>query len=272
LSRKNFVGKFFFNCFTPNVFLTGGNCKCGGPYSTPFPYNRIIGGSEVPPHSLPFQVFIDLTGRTDGITICGGSLISPNYVLTAAHCTKTLPPENIKVTVGKHNRNIKEDGEQTFTVLSNTVHPQFNSSILDNDFALLKLSTPVNIPLTNSNVGIVCLPTDLSQTFVGTKLTVSGWGTTVTPYNFSTDPYSNVLKATSLTGITNDDCQKAWGDITSNKLCARDVSSAACHGDSGGKKINTNGISKKVTSFSQLYFKIFHKTKPLANFNVFEFN
>jgi secreted trypsin-like serine protease len=252
--------KILFQLLYTNAFLAGGNCQCGGPYSIPFPYNRIIGGSEVPPHSLPFQVFIDLTGRTDGITICGGSLISPNYVLTAAHCTNTLPPANIKVTVGKHNRNIKEDGEQTFYVVSNTVHPQFNSSINDNDFALLKISTPVNIPLTNSGVGIVCLPTDLSQTFVGTKLTVSGWGTTVTPYNFSTDPYSNVLKATFLTGITNDECKKTWGSdrtITSNMLCASVVTSAACHGDSGGKKINTIVISKKVTSYSQLNFEIF---------------
>ncbi len=90
-------------------------------------------------------------------------------------------------------------------------------------------------------------------------MTVSGWGTTVTPYNFSTDPYSNVLKATSLTGITNGECQKTWGSdrtITSNMLCASVVTSAACHGDSGGKKINTIGISKKV-NFSQLNFEIF---------------
>ena len=63
-----------------------------------------------------------------------------------------------------------------------------------------------------------------------------------------------------VTGITNDECQKTWGSdrtITSNMLCARDVSSAACHGDSGGKKINTIGIAQTVTSFSQLNFEIF---------------
>lgn len=49
----------------------------------PKPNLRIIGGNETAPHAYPFQVGLVI----DGTSFCGGSLISKNFVLTAAHCT-----------------------------------------------------------------------------------------------------------------------------------------------------------------------------------------
>jgi len=98
----------------------------------------------------------------------------------------------------------------------------------------LKLSTPVNIP--SATTGIVCLPPDLSQTFAGSSLTVSGWGLT-SGGGFQ----SPVLKSAFLSGITNADCLGYFGpgSIGPYHVCAvgNVTSSSACNGDSGGKII-----------------------------------
>ena len=86
--------------------------------------------------------------------------------------------QNLKVVVGEHNLNILGDGEQTFSVVKITAHPQFNKTLgFDYDFAVLQISPSVIIPLTNAKVGIVCLPPNVTETFANYKLTASGWGT-----------------------------------------------------------------------------------------------
>jgi hypothetical protein len=96
----------------PSIFADGSCSKCGGPYSYPFPNNRIIGGFEVPIHSIPFQVALYQNGGFN----CGGSLISPSYVLTAAHCIIFgATTQNLKVVVGElsngHSPQIRKNGE-----------------------------------------------------------------------------------------------------------------------------------------------------------------
>lgn len=58
----------------------GGDKGCGVP--TVQPTARIVGGTEAKPHSWPWQISLQYRGRH----LCGGSLIGPNHILTAAHC------------------------------------------------------------------------------------------------------------------------------------------------------------------------------------------
>ncbi len=74
--------------------------SCGGSYKTS---QKIVGGYIADPHSVPFQV--GLVKSRPGLVkpFCGGSLISPNYVITAAHCTYRKRPDDFVVVIGEHN-------------------------------------------------------------------------------------------------------------------------------------------------------------------------
>ena len=205
------------------LFLGNPTCKCKVP-------DRIVGGTVAVPHSIPFQV--GLTTSPSGTSpFCGGSLISASHVLTAAHCTVGRSAASIRVIVGDHNFQVTGDGEQYFAVQSILIHPNYNfANSLAFDFSILKLATAVVLP--SPTAGIVCLPLDVSQTFAGASLTISGWGTTS-----SSGIQSPALKVATVNGITNTACQANYPQETlgTYHLCAALTNTDTCQGDSGGK-------------------------------------
>ncbi len=110
------------------------------------------------------------------------------------------------------------------------------------DYAILKLSITLNInhPL----VGVVCLPPDETQTFVGTNLTATGWGLTASGDNNPAwgSSGAKALKGTFLTGISKDECSKSFGSMIGlYHICASGAAnkSSVCKGDSGGSYLFT---------------------------------
>ena len=189
---------------------------------------KIVGGSEVTPYSLPWQVGLVYSGSTS--PFCGGTLISDRHVLTAAHCTSGSSPD---VMVGEHRVTSSSDGTR-HTTCRFVDHPSYNSpNQLSNDFAILHLDTPVQI---GTRAAPACLPpATYNDAFLGGKtLTVSGWGA-LTEGGGS----PSVLHSVDVPGMTNAQCLQNYpNSIDSSMLCAGQPSGGidSCQGDSGGKK------------------------------------
>jgi secreted trypsin-like serine protease len=214
------------------------------------PSTKIIGGFVVPENSIHFKftVKVNLYINKTKSSKCGGSLISPNYVLTAAHCVdkKLIPWKHVRVI--QHDPRSKRDN--IFEISNTLVHPEFKNQfgILQNDFAILKLATPVK---SSSKPFFVCLPKDDLDQHAGANLTISGWGKTIPTAKNG----SNVLKSAFVKAMQNSECssiaEKYFNMVIDENypgsphipvsvppyiICVdgRLSQSSPCHGDSGG--------------------------------------
>ncbi|KAM9743293.1 granzyme A-like [Menidia menidia] len=204
--------------------------------------SEIINGKEVKKHSLPFMALLET--KTPA---CGGVLIDPKWVLTAAHCTDIQ-----KVLLGVHS--IKENekaSRQVLMVKRHVPHPCYDQNDKVNDLMLLKLSKPAKQTAT---VKIFKLNKAAKEPAAGTSCMVAGWGKT----NNNINRMSDVLMSVNVTVIDRAKCNSPDyynlnPVITSRMICAgSDGKSIAdtCHGDSGGPLL-CNGELVGVTSFGR---------------------
>ncbi|XP_025836151.1 chymotrypsin BI-like [Agrilus planipennis] len=148
---------------------------------------KIVGGLEAVPNSIPYQAALILFYKEE-TRLCGGSLITRRYVLTAGHC---LVDElvSLYVILGAHKYGEDEPTQQIISTSTFKVHEQFDGGPLANDIGIVHLPTPANL---NQYVQLIALPrrADVSKSFAGSEAVVSGWGR-----NSSNDnDVSNVLR------------------------------------------------------------------------------
>ena len=208
--------------------------------------SRIIGGDDVTPHSIPWQVGL-LTAPDDYKQVwCGGTLLSDKHVLTAGHCvfdSNDIPFEasEIRVVVAEHHQYDTSDGVR-HNINSYQNHPQFDYQTLDYDFSMLHLASPVEL---GDRAIPACLP-DLrfsGDKLVGKYLTVSGWGRRnieESIFDYFYPDYPELLQSVDLPVLSQEDCIEAYGfgpsGITNSMMCAggsRGIDS--CNRDSGGR-------------------------------------
>ncbi|NKM49267.1 trypsin-like serine protease [Rhizobium leguminosarum bv. viciae] len=213
---------------------------------------RVIGGQAAKKGEWPWQVKIlapdpEQRGRFGGH--CGGSLISPRWILTAAHCVTSgrsgkqdLFARDLLIVEGKSkiDKVIAVDGPDKpgLAVEEVIIHEDFDRKVFANDIALIKLSEPAK-----SKPAILASTSDDEVEAAGHPAIVTGWGYTKADHGWDDKYLPTELQEVELPIVPREDCRAAYRDssmrmnpIDERNVCAGYAKGGkdACQGDSGG--------------------------------------
>nr|XP_020637753.1 proproteinase E-like [Pogona vitticeps] len=211
------------------ALVVAGASGCGQPVSSP--NARVVNGEDANPYSWPWQISLQYKKDGEFYHTCGGSLIGPNWVMTAAHCISKS--REYRVGLGEYDRS-REDGFEQFIPINADdifVHPRWFSicAACGNDIALLKLSRSAKM---NDRVQPACLPPAGEILPNEYPCYITGWGRL-----YTNGPLPDILQQAELPVVDNEHCnQRDWwgGVIRQNMICAGGDIRSGCNGDSGG--------------------------------------
>ncbi|XP_056275911.1 tissue-type plasminogen activator isoform X1 [Pseudoliparis swirei] len=209
------------------------------------PAFRMFGGRKSDITEQPWQAAINVyqPRLRKHFHRCGGVLIHPCWVLSAAHCFEDkAKAEKLEVILGRTFRKQNSSSEQIFKVEKYWNHEKFDNETFDNDITLLKLKTDIGICAVNSpEVLPACLPERGLVLPDWTECEISGYGK---DSEFAAE-YSERVKRGYVRLWPRERCVPdvlSQRPITSNMLCAGDTRGLddACKGDSGGPLVCRN--------------------------------
>ena len=214
--------------------------------------SRVVGGTVAPSGLAPWQVSLQDRGRH----FCGGSLIAPSWVLTAAHCVHGESPRNM--TVMRGSQSLSAGGVES-AVGRIVIHEGYDPDRIasPHDIALIRLAEPFAVSRRET---VQLQSEDLERAFgaPGACAVVTGWGRTSSGRRGGSRPRAQErdipdrLQAVDQPIIDNRTCAGAWGSaaITEEMVCAgyEQGTKGSCHGDSGGPLVVPGG----ATSWTQL--------------------
>lgn len=217
--------------------------------------NRIVFGENAEPHSAPWVVAIQWIVLTQTRLVCGGAILTPEWVITSAYCLKSvLPIGRIELTAGRHDLSKIESTEQRRIIDRTYIHPNYSipatgpNDIPVNDLALIHLKEPL---IFNKAVNAVSLPV-YDYMYENTTARLVGWGSKtmgVVP------DYPNILQTLNLPIMYIKVCMFDWilgGKVwNETHLCTGPLSGtrAPCNGDMGAPLTNKT-ILVGITSWA----------------------
>ncbi|XP_056132846.1 granzyme G-like [Lampris incognitus] len=190
--------------------------------------SEIINGEEAKKNSLKYMASVQHNGKH----VCGGLIVSNDFVITAAHCDKG----EMTVVLGTHNIKRINEKQMRHKVMK-CKHPSFKDVGHGNDIMLLKLSRRVKL---GKSLKTVNLPNPGEIVEANTKCHVAGWG--LTERGSGTDK----LRVANVSTIDLELCQREWIrsklTLPPNIICAGGYKTdkGACQGDSGGPLVCNN--------------------------------
>lgn len=182
---------------------------------------RIVGGTKVNIEAIPYQVSV----QNYATHICGGSILSAKFVITAAHCTVPFDKLGFSVRAGSSS---SDQGGSIHKVGEVFEHPRFDSFLLDYDVSILKLEDLIKYDQFRKPIK---LPYFGEITLLGSLVSTSGFGLTMNKTDNPTD-----LRIVELKISSRIQCHNAYimdGGITSRMICAYSQGKDSC---SGGEK------------------------------------
>jgi len=215
------------------------NCRCG--LAKRQSGGRIVGGETTEVNEYPWKIYVQIgKGR------CGGSLLSDQWMLTAAHCVQPVTKSSLEVRLGEHRLSTSSESQLLKPGIEKIVlHPNYDNKTKNYDLALLKLGAPVDFEA-YPHIRPICLPESTYNNYAGYDAIAAGWGR-LGIY----DTVSNVLRDVTVKVITNAECKATSyfdAEIFDSMLCAGVPNGGkdSCSGDSGGA-LMTSGAGNGVT-------------------------
>nr|XP_042128614.1 chymotrypsin-like elastase family member 3B isoform X1 [Peromyscus maniculatus bairdii] len=197
---------------------------CGQPAFSPS--SRVVNGEDAVPYSWPWQVSLQYEKGGSFHHTCGGTLIAPDWVMTAGHCISSSL--TYQVVLGEYDRGVEEGPEQVIPVNPDGlfVHPKWNANCVScgNDIALVKLSRSAQL---GDKVQLACLPPAGDILPNGDPCYISGWGRL-----YTNGPLPDKLQQALLPVVDYEHCSKWdwWGfSVKRTMVCAGGDKQSGCN-------------------------------------------